>query len=165
MIVMTVLFASVISAAGFQRLIESKSRWLVILLPLLFFEYLPTPIAASRIPVPAAVKILKGLPGEGGVLDLKHGKVASLYNQTIHEKPIAFGYISRVPSSVAKENRRLSRLIRRRRFGRLCRDFNFRYLVADAKSPRPKDGLAARLLFKDPTVHLYDLGPNGECEP
>ena len=164
MTVMTVLCASVISAAGFQRLLDSKSRWIAVLLILLCFEYLPKPIPASRIRTPASVKMLKWLPGEDGVLDLAHGQVVSLYNQTIHQKPMAFGYIARVPSSVAKEDRRISRLIRRRRFGTLCREFNFRYLLAKAKSPKPEDGLTARALFKGPAVTLYDLGPNGECE-
>jgi hypothetical protein len=161
MMVMVMLGASVIAAIGMREIMASgrKTRWLILpLIGLLLFEYLPKPMPETRIPVPEYVKFLTSLPAARGVIDLVADPSRSLYYQTVHHKPLAFGYIARVPMTVEKRNQRIRELIAGLDFNRLYRSYHFRYLVIKGQvlSSTPKAYL--RLLFDDGEVRIYELG-------
>jgi hypothetical protein len=161
MMVMVMLFASIICAIGFKNLINSKRipRWVIIIIILfLFFEYLPRPIPTTRITIPEYVKFLKTLPTDGGVIDLVSSPCKSLYYQTIHHKPLAFGYLARIPSSVEKRNNRISYLIHAGEFNKLYMSYHFRYLVTKANLHRRTSKAYLRLIFNDGNIHIYELG-------
>jgi hypothetical protein len=95
------------------------------------------------------------------------GAGIALYYQTIHQRPMASGYVARVPSSVWTMLLEQKRLADENAYGVLCRDYNLRYLIA------PHDGspsvalAAAKLLFSDQVAEadLYDLAPGDLCVP
>lgn len=132
MMVMVILSASVICAVGFKIIYQNqRSRWILAgIVLILFIEYLPQPVPSSNVSIPEYVNILKNMPGNGGVIDLAAtSPPRSLYYQTIHNKPMAFGYISRTPTSVAKKDEQLMEILREGDFSILFHDYHFDYLV------------------------------------
>ena len=91
-------------------------------------------------------------------MDLVTGGSRALYFQTIHEKPLAFGYISRVPASVARVDYQMNELAEGGEWGRLREEFGIRYLVAEPALPVALDGRTPTVLFEDAKTKLYDLG-------
>jgi hypothetical protein len=127
MMVMTQLSVSILCAIGFKLLFREstiKRLLAVVLLIILFFEYLPKPIPASQIAIPKYVNILKRLPDNKGIIDTITPRSLALYYQTIHNKPIAFGYIARIPKSVEEKNKKMIQVINNKQYTSLYRDFN-----------------------------------------
>jgi len=81
----------------------------------------------------------------------------ALYYQTIHEKPMAFGYVSRIPTSVNRKDEELEQLIRQKQFILLYPDYNIRYLVIPADTDMVNECLSIRTLYQDTKVKLYGL--------
>ena len=65
----------------------------------------------------------------GAVIDLASNGPQALYYQTVHEKPLAFGYISRTPTSVDQADLALARLIVDGAWDDAVRTNGFRYVV------------------------------------
>ena len=161
MMVMVILFASILAAIGFKELINSRriSHWVIIIIILfLFFEYLPRPIPTTQIAVPEYITFLKSLPMKGGVIDLVSPPCKSLYYQTLHHKPLAFGYLARIPTSVEKRNNRIIHLISAGEFNKLHMSYGFNYLITKGKILRSTPKGYLRLIFNDGTVQIYELG-------
>lgn len=137
MMVMVQLVAAVLSAAGFQALLSSTSRWAragaAAVVMLIAFEYLPIRFPTTTPQVPAYVEALKRLP-DGAVLDLASNAAVALYYQTVHQKPQAFGYVSRTPASVGERDAALAALIRAGQWEQIARDYGFRYIVKGSRS-------------------------------
>jgi hypothetical protein len=77
-------------------------RWLVAggAMILLVFEYLYFPFPTTPASVPEFYYNLSALPGEGAVLELPMGRQRSklyMYYQTVHNRPVVEGHISRTP--------------------------------------------------------------------
>ncbi|MDH5661375.1 MAG: hypothetical protein OEY92_00105 [Elusimicrobiota bacterium] len=160
MMVMTMLSAGVISAMGFKLLFrQSRGKRLLagLLLIILFIEYLPKPIPASKIAIPPYVDFLKDLPDSKGIVDTIARPTLALYYQTIHEKPMAFGYVSRIPRSVNAKDQELRQVIHDKQYILLYRDYNIRYLVTDADTDIVTEYPSIRMLYHDAKVKLYDL--------
>ena len=132
MMVMVQLAASVLAAGGVGALLTSSWKWkrlgLAAVLAWIVFDYLPAPATVTDPSVPAYVGVLRDLP-DGAVLDIASNGPQALYYQTVHEKPIAFGYISRTPTSVDAADQALAALIREGRWDQIARDHHFRYIV------------------------------------
>jgi len=71
-------------------------------LALLLFETWPAPLPRTPPDVPGWVTALAAAPGEGGLVDLVDPPAVALYHQTVHGKPLAFGYVSRYPLSTVQ---------------------------------------------------------------
>ncbi len=161
MMAMVMLSAAVISAMGFKVLFQkSRGKRLLtgLLLIILFIEYLPKPIPASKIAIPPYINFLKDLPDSKGIADTTASPALALYYQTIHEKPMAFGYLSRIPRSVNIKDQKLRQVIRDKQYISLYRDYNIRYLVTDADTDIVIKYPSIRMLYHDSKVKLYDLG-------
>jgi hypothetical protein len=166
MMVMVMLCSAVICAMGFKMLFRESpgKRWLVLLLlVLLLLEYLPKPIPASQPPVPPYVRILKTLPDDGGIIDMFSRPTLALYLQTIHEKPVAFGYVARIPTSVREEEHRIKQLVRDNDYRTLFCGYRFKYLVTHAIEEVTQDGPSLGLVYQDSKVAIYDLEPGALC--
>ncbi|MCJ7583062.1 MAG: hypothetical protein MUP98_21300 [Candidatus Aminicenantes bacterium] len=161
MMVMVTLSAGIIFAMGFKKLWAdlSKKRWcLVLLLIFLCFEYLPRPLPETRVDVPEYVYALKELPGNKGVIDtVADPPPFALYYQTIHKKPIAEGYIARIPEAVALQNGRIMQLLHDGEYGSLYRFYHFQYLVT-YKKMETSSLAPVRRVFDDGEIRIYDLG-------
>ena len=168
MMVMVQLVAAVMAAGGWHALQTSSLKWrrplAAAFLVLFVLEYLPFPQRVVSPAIPAYVQALKQLP-DGAVLDLASNAPLALYYQTVHEKPIAFGYIARTPTSVEAADQALARLILDGQWERAAAAYQFRYVV---KAGRAADvmvrGLSeaplseidpARKIYSDDHVAIY----------
>lgn len=160
MVSMAILAASVLAALGFAELLRRKgssarSVALVgILLVVLAFEYLPGPLPARENPLPDFVRELKKLP-DGAIYDVRSSKFHALYYQTVHQRPMAFGYISRPTRSVDTKSRELRQVFEMGDYEKLYREYGFRYLIL----PREMNLVAAlgSPLYQDNDAQIYDL--------
>ena len=154
-VVMVILAASVLAAVGFGELLRRRSVVVVaILVVVLTFEYLPGPLPARENPLPDFVKELKKLP-DGAIYDARSSKFHALYYQTIHQRPMAFGYISRPPTSVDAKSRELRQVFERGDYEKLYREYGFRYLILPSRM-----NLLATLgspMYQDNDAQIYDL--------
>lgn len=169
MMVMVQLAVAVLAAVGWQALATSRHRRSVLmaaLLALIVIEYLPYPLRVTSPVVPAYVEALKRLP-EGAVIDLAANGPQALYYQTVHQKPMAFGYISRTPTSVDHADQALALMIRKGAWDAAARSNGFRYVVWRDRAAevmiRGLDQAAlppiahAREVFRDGEVAIYQF--------
>jgi hypothetical protein len=98
---------------------------------------------------------------DGAVIDLVNKPAIVLYHQTVHEKPIAFGYIARFPGSallravpIATAAKELTQDATSADAARRLAADGFRYVIA-AAPPTPPAALDR--LYTDPEVVVYDL--------
>ena len=160
MVSMAILAASVLAAIGFAELLRRRSKAVVaILLVVLAFEYLPGPLPARENPLPGFVTELQKLP-DGAIYDVRSSKFHALYYQTIHQRPMAFGYISRPPTSVDIKSSELRHVFELGDYGKLYREYGFRYLILPSrmnvvsvlKSP----------VYQDDDAQIYDLSTSAK---
>jgi hypothetical protein len=155
-----ILSASVLAGVGFAELLrrERSSRKPIVfgalVLVVLLLEYLPAPIPARENPLPDFVRELKKLP-DGPVYDVRSSKFHALYYQTIHQRPMAFGYISRPSSSVVAKSSELRQVFEAGDYDKLYREYGFKYLIL----PRSMNLVAAlgSPLYQDNDAQIYDL--------
>jgi len=162
MMVMVTLAAGVLCAAGVKAVLSAGPwrRWVLLpWLALLWFEYLPFPIPTTRIEPPPYVEALRRAPRHEALIDTAADAERDLYYQTVHEKPLCFGYVSRLPASVVREGKVKEALFRRRRFDVLCQRYGVAYIVANRHDDPVAGTAAAGVLFEDADVRVYDLGP------
>jgi len=170
MMVMVFLCAAVISAFGFRFLFRGTRRQKVfasVLVAILFVEYLPKAVPTSLVPVPEYVQVLKNLPGSDGVLDLVANPALNrfydaapslnLFYQTVHEKPLAFGYLARIPKSVEKKDRDLAEVIKNENFSRLWPDYHFRYIVSGDRPHVLRSLPGVEVVWTDGQISLFDI--------
>ena len=161
MMVMVTLCASVIAASGLKILIEGRRGFNVLaffLLALLCVEYLPKTIPRTRIQTPEYVEILKRRDGDRGLLDTVSDQTHALYYQTIHQKPLAFGYVSRYPVDTEKRNQRIRQLLDGRDFYRLYWGYHFRYWLTEERLDFQEIQTPIELLYVGGGIRLYDFG-------
>lgn len=132
MMIMVQLVAAIMAAGGVQALVSSTWKWkrpaLAAILVWVLFDYVPVPMRVTDPAMPPYVAALRDLPA-GAVLDLASNGPLALYYQTVHEKPIAFGYISRTPTSVDADDQALAAMIRRGEWERIAAERHFTYIV------------------------------------
>jgi hypothetical protein len=108
MLIVAVLFAAALAWLG-QRWPRRRTLVLSAVAGLLVFELLPVPRVLYSAEVPAVYRRVAAAPGNARVLDLPFGlrdgtssygdfSARSQYFQTMHQKPLAGGYLSRIAS-------------------------------------------------------------------
>ena len=161
---MVILAASVLSAIGFRELFRQLPRKKILttlLLGVLLFETLPARLPATRIAVPDYITALAGLPNDGGVVDqVTNGSSLPLYYQTIHGKPIAFGYVSRLPTSVYNKDFELLQTIKKHNYGKLWDTYHIRYIIThDALDVLPTEPyISIEKVYDQSDIRIYRLG-------
>ncbi|HEV2295956.1 MAG TPA: hypothetical protein VGR35_19075 [Tepidisphaeraceae bacterium] len=160
MMVMVSLALAVLAACGWAALARSpasprRNLIMAALLGLIIFETWPRPLPITSHPIPAWVHALQDLP-PGSYIDAHTHPAHSLYYQTIHEKPFAFGYISREPASVATEKLRKLLAARTGDVATLRSAWGFDYFV----TPATMDVPAATIVYDDGETRIYSLRPS-----
>ncbi|HET8632378.1 MAG TPA: hypothetical protein VFL91_33550, partial [Thermomicrobiales bacterium] len=161
MVVMVQLGAAMICALGLPALWRAGRGWralTALLLAVAVVEYLPAPLPETRPAPPPYLAVLQSRPDHLAVLDTATDQYRALYYQTLHGRPLAFGYVSRLPASVAARDAALLDLVRARRYAALARA-GFGYLIlspADAAGAPP----CAAPLYRDAEVTVYAIA---EC--
>jgi len=167
MIVMVTLVGSVFVAEAF-RLVLGRSRPTRMVLALalgtlIVIEHLPAPLPATQVPVPDLVRFLHDQPGDDGVFDTTLEPVSfepaayySLYYQTVHQKPVAYGYTSRDTATSVAHDRELQRLAAVGDFRTLQCRHRFKWLLSERLLPLNALFIAPRWWSETP-VYVYAL--------
>lgn len=126
----------------------------------LFLEMWPATLPATPARHPGYVDALKALPA-GAVFDAAAPTASwQLYYQTVHGRPIALGYISRIPATV--ETRDLLLVAdAKQSLELLCTRDHIRYYAARSGDVVPAGNVS--VAYRDPDVVIYDLGTSAPC--
>lgn len=166
MFVMVTLASAVIAATVIAKLQLRRPFGIVAmaLLSLIFFvDVRPRPMPLTAPFSLAYATVLKQLPisPQAGIVDYgaKDGP-AALLAQTIHERPMAFGYLTRTPISTENKNFNIYAAIEQGRQDELCPTYHLRYMVAHKYYD---NGLP--IIYQDPNsdIHIYDLKNSDGC--
>ncbi|MEM1149441.1 MAG: hypothetical protein AAGI03_02645 [Pseudomonadota bacterium] len=131
MVIMVILASSVLCAESLRQLRASRARIAApLLLGIIVFEFLPKPIPTTRVQTPAYVDFLEMQTGLQPIIDSAPAS-AALYYQTIHEQPMAFGYVSRLTQSTLSGSTEVSDLLNRGDTKTLYEDFGFRFFIQE----------------------------------
>jgi hypothetical protein len=163
MAAMITLSASVLAAMAITLIPRSpRGRVFAFLIAaFLFVEYLPKSLPATPTEIPNYVTALADLPNDGGVLDkAADTKYMQLYYQTVHRKPMVFGYVARTPSSVAEKEKDLNRAINRENYTALWDVYRVRYIVTKDMIEYDDPYISVELVYQDGEVNIYRL----ECK-
>jgi len=134
MMVMVMLSAAVICAMGLDSLFRAsiKTRLLAsVLLLVLFVEFFPAAMKPFRAQVPEYVMILRGLPNEGGVIDLVNDAAHATYYSTVYDKPVWTGKIARLPEKLSEKKQRILDTAKSGEVDTLYVKYGFRYAILD----------------------------------
>ena len=138
---------------------------------LLVFQSTPQPIHTIELNAPAYVTFLSKLPEEGAVLDLVANKpfmdnefwagpdnsLPMLY-QTIHEKPMVYGYVALLLASVNAKDKLLQNVVNAKDYAKLWDTHHVRYLVTQETIPAGIAPFTVTNIFDKETVLIYRLG-------
>jgi hypothetical protein len=164
-VVMTTVAAAVLVALVLSRLDPARRRHQLVtgvVCAALIVELWPASPPQAPVRRPRYVAALSRLPS-GGVIDdaaVANGRVdrsLQLYDQVLDGQPVAFGYISRTPSSVAAAAARLQAVIAVHDYAALCHRYGFRYFTTTAGRPLPG---SLPILYDDGQAIIY-----GVCQP
>lgn len=164
MMIMVIFGASILSAIGFNDLFRQFSKnkiFIFVLLGVLLFETLPRPLPATRLVAPDYITALARLPDDGGVVDLVTNNLTlPLYYQTIHGKPIAFGYVSRLPTSVELKDVTLKKTISNQDFGILWGTYHIRYIITHGSLQTKADEpyIFVKTVYNQDNIRIYRIG-------
>jgi hypothetical protein len=131
MMVMVTLVAAVLTAVAIHALWADGKRqriFAALALIVMVFEFLPTPLPTTQLPVPRYIRFLSRLPSDGAVADSVSRGTQALFFQTIHQQPLATGYVSRLPTSLHKRKMEILWALKNRSLRKL-RNLGVRYAV------------------------------------
>jgi hypothetical protein len=171
--VMTTLAAGVLLALSWPALRAGPLRRPVAAgaaLLVLAVESWPLPLPLTRPQPPPWVAVLAAAPGTDGLVDLADWPPLALYYQTIHQKPMALGYIARYPRSAVERGAAIA--ADAKAFARGGADApaaaqalaarGFRWVLTTRASPAP-DFVAPR--WANGRLVLWDLSTMAEPAP
>lgn len=160
-----VTFASAIIAAMVLAKIKTRQTrgkaLLIIFSLVLLIEVWPQTLPLTPSQAPQYVSALKSLPATGSVLDnAAKGEPQQLFHQTIHEKRMILGYISRTPQSLIDKEEPMIKLISQSKLEQLCGRYGLRYITTPPKRPLIT---SFPIVYKDQKAIIYDLKNGPGC--
>ena len=130
-----------------------RRAWWGLVAPVLALELWPARPPSAPLERPAYVAVLGAQP-PGGVIDnATSDKSQQLYDAVLEGHPLAFGYISRTPASVSRNDARLEQAIEQHDYPRLCTD-GFLYVTSPANRPWPAP---ARIIYDGGGALVYRI--------
>jgi hypothetical protein len=156
--ILLALAVSILASLGVAALWR-RGRWAkVFIVPLLALiltiDLWPVPSKWTPVIYPAWALALRDLPLRGAVISNVYANpMVELYCQTLYDRPMAFGYISRVPQSVEDADAKIMACARAGDFTALRREFHFVYLILPTGAPLPK----LPIVYADGTVVIQEL--------
>jgi hypothetical protein len=107
------------------------------------------------------VYVLKDLPYGAVLDDGARSGAEQLFHQTIHEKPMVFGYVTRTPQSVETKSFLIYADIAEGRPERLCSIHKLRYYTTPAFRPMKFGNFP--VIYNDGNTLIYDLKNSENC--
>lgn len=127
----------------------------------MFVDIFPARLPLTDIPTASYVEFLRSQP-HGAVIDnAAVSEPQQLRNQTIHEKPMAFGYVTRLPESVAQKDFQIFADLEEGRYDELCSEHRVRYVTLPPSRPLKTNEFP--IIYKDGQALIYDLKQAGNC--
>ncbi|MBI4100877.1 hypothetical protein HY441_00180, partial [Candidatus Microgenomates bacterium] len=163
MMVMVTLAAGVLVAMVLAKLNLSRLRSkvaLAVLLLIMVIELWPAPLPLTASRHPDYVERLKALPSGAVVDNAAVSAPRALYHQTIHDKPLVFGYVSRLPKSVMDKDWVITHAILTDQYQRLCSEFRIRYITTPPFRPLKT---TYPVIHQDQDALIYDLKDSPSC--
>jgi len=120
----------------------------------------PLPLEKPEDHTQPYVYALKALPN-GAVID--NGAETGgeqLLHQTIHEKPMAFGYVTRLPKSADEKDFHIFAALEEGRFDQLCQTYRVRYVTTPAYRPI---NTTYPVIYDDDQTLIYDFKNSDNC--
>lgn len=166
MVVIVILAGIILASFAFKKINLStrRGKWIFTGIVILFIvEVYPMRLPLSFPSQPAYVKVLKDLPqrSDTAIIDNAADTASdALFYQTIHHKPMGFGYTTRTTKSVDEQNFHIFADIEQRRQGNLCSIYHIRYFATqiyyDSGFP---------IVYQQPNskVHIYDMKNGDGC--
>ena len=165
MVVMVGLSAIIIASLVLAKTITNK-RTLYgacgLLIAVATIDLFPAPLPLTPPTYPAYVGVLKALPGHSAIIDDASDTAPdALFYQTIYQKPMAFGYVTRTTKSVDARDSVLFADIERGHQELICPSFHIRYLATrrDYSNHFPIIYQA----LDGTNIHIYDLKDSRNC--
>jgi len=172
---MVYLAAAVVAAVVLGHLLAGSWKRKVLglaLMALLVFEQLPATPDASRPEIPPHIRVLADLAGDEPVLDMGASvemaivyedrlpeslHKMSLYYQTLHQRPISFGFVARVPRGVYEQDLALLKTVLAGDYATVRETYGFRYVLLPEAMRDLLPVPPMRPLARDSHGALYDL--------
>jgi len=163
-ILISLIAAIVIVSYMLSKLDVSKRRGMqlaLLFIALSFIDLFPIHLPLTNIPTAKYVLALKALPN-GAVLDnAAVSEPQQLRNQTIHEKPMVFGYVTRLPQSVADKDFQVFAHVEEKKYNLLCSQDRLRYITMPANRPLQT---TFPIVYKDSEAIIYDFRTGPQCQ-
>ncbi len=167
MVFMAMLSGIVLASFVFRRidLTTRKGKYIFAgIVAVFIIEVYPIGLPLSEPgPTPQYVALLRDLPqkaGTGIIDNAANTGSEALYYQTIHHKPMAFGYTTRTTKSVDDQNFHIFADIEQGRQGNLCSVYHIRYFATQVyySSGFP-------IIYQDAhsKIHIYDMKNGNGC--
>lgn len=163
-ILIALIAAVVIASYALSKMDTSKRSSRILIAVFVLFsvvELYPKDLPLTTAEVPKYVHVLKSLP-PGAVID--NAAVSGgwqLRDQTIHEKSMAFGYVTRLPKSVDEKDFQIFADLEEGRYAELCTEHAIRYVTLPPS--RPLKNNIFPIIYKDKSALIYDLKEAGGC--
>jgi len=125
------LCLAVIGATAVGKLIATRSgqRVTMVGLAVLLFELLPAPIPSTQLAPSPVYRELIARKEPGALVDVSTSVAEQMWLQTLHQRPMAFGYISRVPASLETRAAQIRTLAEQERWDDLYCYQGFRFAI------------------------------------
>jgi hypothetical protein len=152
---LSVAILASIGASTFSRRGDWRSKGILAAFAIVMaIDLWPTPFTVTPVVRPAWAMALRDLPLKGAVISRAYDDPgAELYCQTLYERPMAFGYISRIPTSAYQNDVRVLQCARNGDMTALRRDLGFVYVVLRRNMAVP--GLP--IAYSDDRVVIQEL--------
>lgn len=161
MMSMVILSTALLAGLGFEHFWNQtrSQRFLrAILVGWMLLEFWPAPLPITPLDIPEPIRYLQSQSDKAGVIDTVSDPYWMLYFQTVHEKPLGLGYISRTSVDVQQRDQQVVALYRNGQLKDLAERFGFRYLIltaSEASSPVVKH---LKVLIEGP-IKILDMAP------
>lgn len=164
LVMIAILSAAVVATLAVKRLwrhFGGRSVLLGLILPLLVFEYLPSPLPSTTLATPAFVTYLAREAPPGALYDMSSPMQWAMYYQTIHQRPIPRALVSREPVHVVEAMEEIHAAAAAHRWQDLRIHGRYRFVLVPAGEAATNSTAYSglRLAFADASWHVYDLGP------
>jgi hypothetical protein len=159
------LIAAIIIGSWVLSRIDIRSRWghvfILAIIAISLVDLWPRALPLTPTTYRPYVHFLQDQPAGGVIDDGALSGPEQLYNQTLHEKPIAFGYVTRLPQSVDAKNFHIFAALAQKRYDDLCKVYKIRYVTLPTS--RPLDTTRYPLIYQDKQTLIYDVKNSPNC--
>jgi hypothetical protein len=164
MMIMGALALSILMSLGIASFWQSGRIYkglVAIFAVIMAIDLSPIKLPTTPVIYPAWTAVLRDLPLKGAVISQVDADGLQLYYQTLYDRPMAFGYISRKPQSVILFDRWIIQTARSGNFASLRRDMGFVYVVFPHGVKVP----SLPIVYSDDAVNIQQLPDSGATKP